>query len=112
LEACCSLAVMAAADGDVDLTTDDRLDARLFAVIVVRDGAKEISMVGYGESRHFVFRGSPGHLPDVASPVEKTVFTVAVEMDEFGCGHNATPACGGASAMRWVIKEAKPTGAL
>ena len=80
-------AVVAVADGHVDLAPEDRPDAGVFAGPVVGDGAEEVAVVGDGQGGHAGLGGGGRHGVDGAAAVEEAVLAVSVEVDELGAGH-------------------------
>ncbi len=80
--------------GDVDLTADDRLDARLPGLPEQLHRAGERAVVGKRDGRHLEPRGLLHEAGDPARPVEDRVLRVDVQMDKWG-GH------GKASLLPW-----------
>jgi hypothetical protein len=54
------------------------------AGLVELDGAVHRAVIGQGQSWHAEFGGALGQLLAAVQPIEKRVFTVNVELDEFG----------------------------
>ena len=81
------LAHVPAADGNVDLTADNGLDAGVCTCIVVRDGAEEIAVVGESQGGHAALGCECRHPIEVTAAIQEAVLAVAVEMDEFSGSH-------------------------
>lgn len=70
--------VVARAECDIRLYSDDRLDARFFAGLVKVDRAVHIAVVGEADSGHPVFFRQRDHFLNLGETVQKTVMAVGV----------------------------------
>src|SRR5512132_79960 len=71
---------------DVDLATDQRLDAGLLRVLEELDGPREAAVIRERDGRHLELGGAGGKRRDTAGPVEDRVLGVDVKVDELS-GH-------------------------
>ena len=72
--------------GDVELTADDRLDARASCLAVELDGAGERAVVRERDGRHLEACGLVDERRDPTGPVEDRVLRVHVQMNEWRSG--------------------------
>ena len=72
---------------DVELATQDRLDARFFGGVDEPDRAEDVAVVGHGDRRHVEFLDALDQALDLASAVEHRVIGVQMKMNEFGLRH-------------------------
>ncbi len=91
--------VEAAADRDVDLAAQDRLDPLLPAGVVEGHRPEHVAVVGDGQPLHPEAPGLLDQLVDVARPVEEAVFGVQVQVDELGGRHSHSIVEGGLLEM-------------
>jgi hypothetical protein len=73
--------------GDVELATQDRLDALLASLLVELDRAGERPVIGERDRRHLELGGPLRERRDPTRPVEDRVLRVDVQMDEAGLAH-------------------------
>src|SRR5512133_1306039 len=91
---------------DVDLATDQRLDAGLLRVLVELNGAGKAAMIGERDGGHLELCSAGGERGNTAGPVEDRVLGVDVKVDELS-GHSrailggAQDGSGGADSGRW-----------
>jgi hypothetical protein len=71
----------------VSSQANDGLDAFLHNFGIELNGAKKIAIVGHGERWEPEFLGAGHELLNLTGRVEKTVFCVAVEVDEVAVAH-------------------------
>ncbi len=67
---------------DVQLATDDRLDAGFFRRIDEMDCAEDVAVVGHGHGGHAQSLGAFAKLAGVASAVEHGIVGMQVKMNE------------------------------
>jgi len=79
--------ILVRSTSDVRLATNDRLHAGALRFLVKFNRAKQIAMVGHGNSRHFEFSRLFHQFfhPDTA--VQERVFSVQMQMNERVAGH-------------------------
>src|SRR5688500_4422436 len=74
---------------DVNLTADDRLDTVAHRLAIKLDSAEHVAVVGHGHGRLFERFDALEQLIDLVGAVQKTVFGMAVKMNETGMFHRA-----------------------
>ena len=72
---------------DVELATQDRLDARFFGGVDERHRAEDVAVIGHGDRRHLQFFDAFDQALDLAGAVEHGVIGVQMQMDEFRLRH-------------------------
>jgi hypothetical protein len=76
------LPIVASARRQIDLTTDDRLDALLLAGLIERDDSIERAVVGDREGGEMKLGGASGEVIYAAGAVKKAVLGMNVKMSE------------------------------
>ena len=71
----------------VHLAADDGMDAVIVGLVVKLHRAKQIAVVGHGQRRHLLLGHQLYHLADFARPVQQGIVGVAMQMNEWRCGH-------------------------
>ena len=84
---CVAAAIVTAAARDVDLATDDRLDAARGGVMVELLGREQIAMIGDGYGRHAAARRFAHQFLNVAGAVEQAVVRVQMQVNEARSAH-------------------------
>jgi hypothetical protein len=67
---------------DVQLATDDRLDAGVLRRIEKMDGAEDVAVVGHGHGGHLQNLGAFAKLCGIASAVEHGIIGMQMKMNE------------------------------
>ena len=80
--AAAGVAVGALVGSDVGLVADDGVEARSLALAVKLDGPVEVAMVGDGHGIHAQLLDVFDQFRDTAGTVEKTVMSMAVQMNK------------------------------
>lgn len=84
-----ALFVEPASRGEVDFTSDDRLQAGLFGLLVEFDRPEEVPMVGDGDCGHPEILGGRNQRIDLVGPIQKAVFGMEMKVDKILYGHDA-----------------------
>jgi hypothetical protein len=79
--------IVAAALGDVNLTTDDGLDVALARLVKEIGGRKEVSVVGDGDSGHLLAGSFIQKLAGFTSSIEQTEIRMNVKVNELRLAH-------------------------
>src|SRR4051794_23006591 len=74
--------VVAIGLGDIHLAANDRLHACFLGSLVESNGSEEISMVGHGDRRHFVFCSGLSQRLVIAGAVQKTETGMQMQMNK------------------------------
>ena len=80
-------ALVAAALGEIDFTTDDGLNVPLAGFVEEICGGKEVAVVGDSHGRHFLAGGFVEEFGGFAGAVEKAEIRVDVKMNKLGITH-------------------------
>lgn len=75
--------------GDVNLATDDRLDAARRARLMQLDRTKHVAVIGQRDRRLFVCLTRLDQVGNPVGSVEQAVLGMDVQMNELGSGHGA-----------------------
>ena len=88
-------AIGALARREINLASDDRLDARGFSLLIELDRAEHVAMVGHRDRFHPRRLGVFDERPDFVGAVEEAVLRMDVKMDET---HSGPSPCTGLAA--------------
>ena len=73
--------------GDVHLTANHGMNAFFVGFVIELNCAKEIAMVGHGDSWHALLLGDGHQLLDIAGAIQQRVIGMAVKVNERTFGH-------------------------